>query len=246
MLKRIPWEAPIARTRAVTPKGGGLRETDLPCRDRIKVGLRDRTWFCRQALLTLVHAVAFEVVSPIFRTCEDWETPILRFWQARRKVFHNPKDHPSCGSHIHVAPSTKRWTLPQLRNICAGIVHFEPWIDMMLPSSRRNNSYCQRNTLNTNLYTVCKPLITKGWFDAGIFEMLDWTMIIPFMQHNRNVLWNFKHVHAAGRGSIEFRGGKCQFGIRGTRAWIAFGIGYLHLLQGLVRRDPSEAARSRI
>lgn len=57
------------------------------------------------------------------------------------------------------------------------------------------------------------------------------TQICRYMQGDRYVLWNFENISKPGGiGTIEFRGGRGMRGVIKTRWWIAFVVGFVHLL----------------
>lgn len=163
------------------------------------------------------------------------------FWKAYSRVFHQPRSQSEsyCGGHIHVSSSSQEWSTDQLRNIASGIFHFEHFIEDMIPASRQNNQFCKKNSANSRFLRSCRGNPRKFFekiSDASRGEI--WGL----MQNDRKVLWNFAHVVKGGTGSIEFRGGRCFRGPQPTKAWVAFAVGYMHLLQGMVR-STSDADR---
>ncbi|KAL1584293.1 hypothetical protein WHR41_06756 [Cladosporium halotolerans] len=190
-------------------------------------------WITRDgSLVRHQDEIAFEAVSPILNTSNGWEHQIDMFWKAYSKVFHQPRSQSEsyCGGHIHVSSSSQEWSTDQLRNIASGIFHFEHFIEDMIPASRQNNQFCKKNSANSRFLRSCRGNPRKFFekiSDASRGEI--WGL----MQNDRKVLWNFAHVVKGGTGSIEFRGGRCFRGPQRTKAWIAFAVGYMHLLQGM-------------
>ncbi|OQO15258.1 hypothetical protein B0A48_00641 [Cryoendolithus antarcticus] len=161
----------------------------------------------------------------------NWEDEIDTFWTAYKKVFHMPEQSSNCGSHGHVSPSGRRWSLGQLRNIAVRIVYFEALIQAMLPATRGNNSYCQKNSTSSSRLGSYISGGQQGWrnFIAAVTGANRETLV-TLMQSDRKVLWTFTHIVDEGIGSIEFRGGR---GLRGeirSKWWIAFAVSYIKLL----------------
>jgi len=90
-----------------------------------------------------------------------------KFWSAQSAVFHMPRSSKQCGSHVHVTPkSRKKWSKAQLRDIAIGIVYYENQVQKMLPLARRNNYYCQRNSINSEV--LDSWLSQRSWHDLAV------------------------------------------------------------------------------
>lgn len=189
--------------------------------------------------------VAFEAVSPIMATRNDWEEEIDTFWTAYQKVFHMPRSQTQsfCGGHIHVSSHSKKWSTIQLRKVAVGIVVFEDFVEKMLPASRQGNGYCRKNSdSSTHLRAYTRMSSTEFQTFKSKVADANRNTIHKLMQNDRKVLWNFAHAVEGGTGSIEFRGGRCLRGQNRTKAWVAFAVGYLHLLQSMVSFIQSSSA----
>ncbi|KAL2826206.1 putative amidoligase enzyme-domain-containing protein [Aspergillus cavernicola] len=179
--------------------------------------------------------IPLEVVSPILSTSRTWEGEIDVFWEAFTEIFQTPEKSPKCGSHIHISPGReKSWSRTEIKNIAFGIVFYEPLIKELLPSDRRNNSYCKPNTSFSYML--------RGEEDLGfVWHMIDTVKskehLRDVMQEgnirdstrNRHVLWNFDNILPGKSGTIEFRGGSALQDSESTKRWISFVVSFIHL-----------------
>jgi len=79
-----------------------------------------------------------EAVSGILSTKFNLNWDIEKFWEAKRKIFHDPVKSTKCGTHVHITPGPRgRWTLPELRLIAVGIIRYEELMQELLPQARR-------------------------------------------------------------------------------------------------------------
>jgi hypothetical protein len=187
--------------------------------------------------LTLtIETVCLEAVSPILHITNEWEKELTLFWAAIRKVFKVMENY-SCGSHIHVAPVGRKYTLAELKTIAFAIVTHEHFVKSMLPSARRDNRYCN---LNSEVSPQLKALLQNGK-NATVFKtigeriksMQNSNQIMELMQGTsqgaRYVVWNFKNIASGRSGTIEFRGGRHLRGPNRSFWWITFTIVFISL-----------------
>jgi hypothetical protein len=134
----------------------------------------------------------------------------------------------SCGSHIHVAPSTRSFTLGELKQIALATIIHEDHILTILPEFRRNNKYCIPNSSvkDTQLWN------DFGWLknEEGLIEcrrrirnFRSTAELVKYMQgEERKVLWNFNNTLHNGSGTVEFRGGRFLSDAESTKSWATF------------------------
>ncbi|KAK6442380.1 hypothetical protein LTR95_001396 [Oleoguttula sp. CCFEE 5521] len=229
----VPTEYYERLAASIRKRGLRAQADDLAAGYRKHREHHDKWWITRDSSLgdPSHPQIPLEAVSPILSTRHDWENEINTFWIAHRKVFHMPEKSTKCGSHVHVSPSGKKWSLRQLRDIAVGIVYFEALINAMLPAARRNNDYCLRNSVSSSRLKSYISQGQAGWqrFMAAVTSA-DRDALLALLQKERKVLWNFSHIVDGGIGTIEFRGGRGLRGERKSKWWIAFAVGYLHLL----------------
>lgn len=177
------------------------------------------------------------------KTDENWEEQIKLFWEAMTKVFKIQQDT-SCGSHIHVAPIGRKWTLDELKKIAFAVCIYESYVCAVLPSERRDNPHCERNSkigtlmggsLRQRSSTALRTISNQIKFKSNANELC------AYMQgsiDNRKVLWNFQNtvsrVGYSPSGTIEFRGGRHLRGKVRTLRWITFAIAFISMALGEV------------
>ena len=123
--------------------------------------------------------VSMEAVSPILLGAHDSLNNIERFWLATRSLF-NVQRNTSCGTHIHVAPRERHYTLSELKDICHNILIDEKYVLKILPKERLENSYCRPNSPFNPITTT-----TNFIWDAKSPEDL----ISGIQGETRHVLW---------------------------------------------------------
>lgn len=152
------------------------------------------------------------------------------FWFATRNIFEI-KSNVSCGTHIHVSPTGRRYTFAELRKIAYAVASQEELIMAILPPERVDNHYCRpSSSVSVNLRDDITPTsfdgpdrptlrVTTRLWDCNTEEQL-----VTYMQAgNRMVLWNFENV-LKECGTVEFRGGRHMRGPKRTKRWIAFAV----------------------
>ncbi|KAK8115645.1 swim zinc finger domain protein [Apiospora sp. TS-2023a] len=190
--------------------------------------------------------VTLEGVSPKLRTDRDWESEVDRFWDSMKAVFHMPVRSPKCGSHVHISPASREFTLSEVKRLAFGVLFYETATIPILPRERRDHEYCVRNSerspdlkrllletngLNENGLNAVASRINKAKSNQDIIDLMQGDE-----KDNRRVLWNFANLREGGSGSVEFRGGR---GLRGpvrTKRWIAFAVAFVHMVLDKVRK----------
>jgi hypothetical protein len=188
--------------------------------------------------LTLQSLVCLEAVSPVLKAgTQSAEDELLLFWEAMRKVFKVQKNF-SCGSHVHVTPPGKRYTISQLRSLAWAVVVSENnLLEYMPPERRQSNSYCRRNSevsptlriqfqagrSGTTLAAI-RTLIRNAQTPDKVFEIMQGTG-----QGARYVVWNFKNTVGQGSGTIEYRGGRHLRGPNRALWWVTFAVAFVSM-----------------
>ena len=130
------------------------------------------------------------------KTDENWEEHIKPFWEAMTKVFQAQKDM-SCGSHIHVGPIGRKWTLDELKKIAFAVCIYESYVCNILPSERRDNQHCERNSkVGTAMGSSLRQRSSASlrMIAYQIKSKTNTNELCAYMQgsiDNRKVLWNF-------------------------------------------------------
>lgn len=180
-------------------------------------------------------------MSPVLSTSDRWRSSIDDFWDAWRLVFYVPQPSNLCGSHVHVSPSpAESFSLSQLRRVAYGVVFYEPFVQQLLPVSRRTSPYCKPNTKHSD--ALRRIMLSSHCTECGLAEV--WEQILDsndreslrdLMQHSstnqddRRVLWNFDNVFMWCSGTVEFRGGHSLMFQSDTKMWISLAVAFVHL-----------------
>ena len=182
------------------------------------------------------------------KTDENWEEHIKLFWEAMSKVFKPVEKDISCGSHIHVAPIGRRWTLDELKKIAFAVCIYETYVCAVLPSERRNNQHCERNSkIGTRMGNTLRQRTSASLRTIAneIKAKANANDLCAYMQasiDNRKVLWNFQNtLNRPGyttSGTVEFRGGRHLRGKVRTLRWITFAIAFISMALGEVSYFP--------
>jgi len=136
----------------------------------------------------------------------------------------------SCGSHIHVAPTTRSFTLWELKQIVFATIIHEDHILTILPEFRRNNKHCVANSSvqNTQLWNDYSWLKNKDGLTECRKRILSFTSTAELVRYvqgeERKVLWNFNNTLHDGSGTVEFRGGRFLSDAESTKSWATFAI----------------------
>lgn len=165
-----------------------------------------------------------ESVSPILDSSTSWETKIEKFWRVLRKMFEVEKSN--CGTHIHIAPIGRNYTLKEAKTIAFACCYYERYIISCLPEERRNHEYCRRNTqVATKMGQLYEARTSRSLVQiaSDLNTLSRFEDLITYMQgDNRRVLWNFHNLCYNSKGTIEFRGGRHLRGPIRSMAWITF------------------------
>lgn len=166
-----------------------------------------------------------EAVSPVMNNSSTaWQDDIELFWQATRKMFRVQRNE-SCGSHVHVAPTGRKYTLGELKYVAFAVVCYEANLMTMLPRVRQNHPYCQ---MNTRASAQLANGIRIGSVRNDIRSLTTYQAVVQYMQGDtRTCLWNFRNV--TGSGTVEFRGGRHLRGANRTYAWVTLAVAFIGL-----------------
>jgi len=192
----------------------------------------DRWWitFDRSLQTTETH-IGMECVSPILKSSNDWQSDIGQFWNAIR-ASHTVVRNQRCGTHVHIAPRTRQFSIEEAKKIAFACCYYEPYIVSCLPTDRRDNKYCRRNSQVAveRMGALFQQRTSKslGIIAEDIRNIQDFEALIQYMHgtlaaNRRTVLWNFQNL-VGDKGTIEFRGGRQMLGHHRTIRWINFVI----------------------
>ena len=154
-----------------------------------------------------------------------------------RKVFQ-VKENFTCGSHIHIAPTGRKFLLRELQSLSYAIITHEHLVNALLPPASTNNAYCKPNsTVSTQLQNHFRAGRNRASFTA-VREVIKrmrnvcevWALMQGTEVQGRYVVWNFKNTAVAGgTGTVEFRGGRHLRGPNRTFWWITFVVAFVSL-----------------
>ncbi|KAL2070252.1 hypothetical protein VTL71DRAFT_13278 [Oculimacula yallundae] len=187
--------------------------------------------------------VSLEVVAPKLQAGGRWEGQIELVWKAIRDLFRVKKHAISCGSHVHVAPVSRVFTLDELKLVAMFTIIHEDSILKILHTTRQNHKYCERNTKigGTGLWDdfgeVNHSRYKSAWRGNGlkkcqqaIAKITTKSDLVAYVQGTeRRVLWNFRNILPGGSGTVEFRGGRHLRGPKRTISWATFTIVFIDL-----------------
>lgn len=184
-----------------------------------------------------------ESVSSIMKSSDDWENDIRNFWNALRSMFEVRKSITSCGSHIHLAPWKRNYTLKEAKTIAFACCYHERYVISCLPEERRDHMYCRRNTkVATKMGKLYGAKTTNGLVQiaSDINALNSFKELVVYMHGSldydrRRVLWNFRNLYYGSNGTIEFRGGRHLRCSRKTVAWITFAVVFILMALDEVR-----------
>jgi Putative amidoligase enzyme len=170
-----------------------------------------------------------ESVSPKLKSSNCWEIDIRNFWNAMREMFEVQKS-PTCGTHVHLAPWERKYTLQEAKTIAFACCYYERYVISCLPKERRDYDYCRLNSMvATKMGKLYQAKTSNGLAQiaSDINALDDFDGLIGYMQgglelERRKVLWNFRNLRDQSKGTIEFRGGRHLRGPRRAIAWITF------------------------
>jgi len=175
--------------------------------------------------------VQMECVSRIMKSDSRWQPEIRTFWKILRELF-NVQKTASCGTHVHVAPWQRRYSLAEVRTIAFACCYYERYIVSCMPTERRDYDYCRRNSKVVQRMGQLYRKKTRGGLAqiaTDILATTNFNEIIIYMQGsaegNRRVLWNFRNLTSSG--TIEFRGGRHMRGSERTVRWISFVVVFI-------------------
>lgn len=175
-------------------------------------------------------------MSPVLNTIHDeWEHELACFWEGMRKVFKLTANK-SCGSHVHVTPESKNFSLEELKKVAFAIITREQFVRALLPSGRNHNVYCRPNTKVSlelrNLFQNGKDTAAFQQIRLRIMDCTTKAQLLTLMQGTtragRYAIWNFKNVLDRAK-TIEFRGGPHLKGPVRTNWWVVFVLAFISL-----------------
>jgi hypothetical protein len=193
-----------------------------------------RAWY---RLLILSTLVPMEISSPILQTIQDWRGSINSLWSEIERIFRVKQGKTCCGSHVHISPVGRNFTISELKKIAKFVLMMEEHIFNLLPQTRRHHRFCELNTFVSprlkGLKARGKSGAVYGEFCLAVGNCRNEQELCHLMQEgystSQRTLWNFNNTFADGKGTVEFRGGRHLQGPERTKAWITLALSLVHL-----------------
>ena len=167
---------------------------------------------------------------------EDWDEQIRMLWETINKLFTVWRDF-KCGTHVHVAPFKRRYSMDDLQSIAYAVASQEEFVTKILPKERRNHQYCQANSqsstdLSSDLESDREDDPTGLSFRNVGQEIMRKNTPSALRDYvhgdGRYHRWNFGNIVGdKASGTIEFRGGRHVRGEVRTKRWIAFAVSFI-------------------
>ncbi|PSN68249.1 hypothetical protein BS50DRAFT_633861 [Corynespora cassiicola Philippines] len=140
----------------------------------------------------------------------------------------------SCGYHIHISPTTKSFSLDQLRRVAKAVVLFEPMTARCAPPSRQDNvmAFCKSNT---GLDVLAGRQLWMNGLSRGLRgaeKCIDFSTrnaAIYYVCPDKYRAWNFLPAKDNGHGSIEFRRPPGVVNSKKAKHWIAFTMSFIDM-----------------
>lgn len=169
-----------------------------------------------------------EIVSPVFtyKPSSTWRDDARTLFSSlSNEVFLQVNE--SCGLHVHISPDGEDiWTLRDLKRLSRAMIYFEPAIERLVPSHRRQNFWARSNRHDN-------PKLE--WKDnSEILQMIDQCEtledVVSLMNNgsNRNFAWNFTNIYSGGIFTIEFRRGPGATQVNTCLQWVEFVVSLAH------------------
>ncbi|KAF1831788.1 hypothetical protein BDW02DRAFT_581773 [Decorospora gaudefroyi] len=137
-----------------------------------------------------------EIFSPVL--FEDWQTKITSVFDVIERAFTTVQNE-SAGTHVHVAPVGRNWTLAEIRQISKGVIAWAaPLRELM---DRNRGTYA----------------VWNDW--DGSVDALALNDLVNSMSPNRYCAWNFRPL-VDSRGTIEFRRPYQTLSVRDANHWV--------------------------
>ena len=103
-------------------------------------------WLGTTLILICVAQGGLEFASPIIRyePGSSWRQGLkshFRLIESYAKIMSDI----TCGTHVHISPGNREWTLEEVKNVSRSILYFEEAFEVLLPPERRGNRECRSN-----------------------------------------------------------------------------------------------------
>lgn len=168
-----------------------------------------------------------EIVSPILSDNPNsgWISTVDGLWGllTNRWAIDSNK---SCGTHIHISPSTG-WDNEQVKRIaCAIMIYFKSTFEFLLPPHRRGNLYAKSNCINNPHFAdmpiaQCIALITACPNKIEVVDLVNG-------DGSRYYSWNFLSLYHGRKSTIEFQQALGVTSATECRLWVEFIIAFAH------------------
>ena len=148
-----------------------------------------------------------EIVSPVLQ--EDWQGKVSKLFAVMDRSF-TLVSHESAGTHVHVAPLGRSWTLAEIRQISKGIVAWREPLSVLM--ERQRDRYATWNTWS---------YLSSVSNDVDALSMND---LVQKISPTRYHAWNLRPLEDV-RGTIEFRRPYQTLSLEGAQHWVATTLG---------------------
>ncbi|KAM0805111.1 putative amidoligase enzyme-domain-containing protein [Usnea florida] len=184
-----------------------------------------------------------EFASPIIRyeAGSSWRQGLKSHFRLIKSYAKIMSDI-TCGTHVHVSPGDREWTLEEVKNVSRSILYFEEAFEVLLPAERRGNRECRSNRSdNPKLkhlpdLETCFGLIRECTTIKALIHLMNAKDEYSWQFHEstgesagteRCYGFNFENLMEGKIGTIEFRRPPCVTNYLDCVMWVEFGASFM-------------------
>lgn len=165
----------------------------------------------------------FELVSPILRG-GDGLGVVDRVMRALGNI-PSVKVNASMGYHVHV--NVESLSVAKLKNVCKNFTKYESAMDMLMPPSRRANTYCQSNKL-----AVAKEVVYLAANSQYLHQQIDActsrNQLGNLVSPGKYYKLNLQPLTSDRQPTIEFRQHSSTYQRDKVKNWIRFCVAFVY------------------
>ena len=156
-------------------------------------------WLVTTPILTRVAQGGLEFASPILRYEPEssWRQGLKSHFRLIKSYAKIMSDI-TCGTHVHVSPGDREWTLEEVKNVSRSILYFEEAFEALLPQDRRGNRECRSNRSDNPKLNHLPDL--EACFES-IRECTTTKELIHLMNAKDEYSWNFHESTGESAGT---------------------------------------------